>query len=105
MQTEHFAAAKVIAGPEAYNCFSCHLLNGKAPGEDRTNWAPDWRNMKARLQYDFIPKWIKNPAKYQKFAVMPGFLKTDDEAHPDYVDGKAEKQLEILRDFILSEGE
>jgi cytochrome c2 len=105
LQTEHFAAAKVIAGPEAYNCFSCHLLNGKAPGEDRTNWAPDWRNMKARLQYDFIPKWIKNPAKYQKFAVMPGFLKTDDEAHPDYVDGKAEKQLEILRDFILSEGE
>ena len=102
---KHIDAAKVIAGPEAYNCFSCHLMNGKTPGDDKTNWAPDWRKMKSRLQYGFIKDWIKNPAKYQKFAVMPGFLNTDDEAHPDYLDGKSDKQLDALRDFILSEGE
>lgn len=102
---KNIEVAKVLAGPEAYNCFSCHFNQGKAPSDDPANWAPDWTGMKERLQHDFIIKWIKNPAKYQEFAVMPGFLNSDDEAHPDYLDGKAEKQLEALRDFILSVGD
>lgn len=101
----HLKAAQVLAGPEAYNCFSCHLLNGKTPGDDPQNWAPDWVDMRSRLQYTFITEWIKNPVKYQKFAVMPGFLNKDEEAHPDYLDGKAKVQLEALRDYILFFGE
>lgn len=99
---ENIEVSKVLAGPEAYNCFSCHLQNGKTPGDNPDNYAPDWADMGERLQYDFIVEWIKNPAKYQSHAVMPGFLKSDDEAHPDYLDGKSEEQLKALRDFILS---
>lgn len=102
---ENMGAAKVLASPEAYNCFSCHWLHGKKPGEDSTNWAPDFANMKERVQHDFFVKWIKNPAAYQKFAVMPGFLNSDAEAHPDYLGGKADKQLEALRDYILYQGD
>lgn len=104
LSAENIEVAKTISGPEAYNCFSCHLLHGKAPGEDKTNWAPDFANMKERVQHDFFVKWIKNPAAYQKFAVMPGFLNSDAEAHPDYLGGKADKQLEALRDYILYQG-
>lgn len=98
----HIEAAKALAAPDAYNCFSCHLINGKTPGPNPDTWAPDWAKMGDRLQYDFIAKWIKSPSKYQKFAVMPGFLNSDAEAHPDFLGGKAEEQLQALRDYVLS---
>lgn len=97
-------AAKHLAAPDAYNCFSCHLMNGKTPGDNPDTWAPDWAKMTKRLQYEFITEWIKSPVKYQKFAVMPGFLTSDDEAHPDYLNGKADAQLKALRDYVLSIG-
>lgn len=101
---KNLAVANILGGPEAYNCFSCHFLHGKAPGDDPANWAPDWALMTDRLQPEFITKWIKNPVAYQKYAVMPAFLNSDDEAHPDYLDGKAEKHLEVLKDYVLSGG-
>jgi len=104
LKHENLVASDVLGGPEAYNCFSCHFLNGKPPSDDPRNWAPDWALMKDRLQYDFIIDWIKNPVKYQKFAVMPAYLNADDEAHPDYFGGSAAKQLEALRDYVLSGG-
>jgi mono/diheme cytochrome c family protein len=102
LDAELISVGKALSGPEAFNCFSCHLQNGAKPGEDPTNWAPDWVDMSNRLQYDFIAQWIANPSLFQKYAVMPAFLTKDDEAHPGYLGGKAELQINALRQYILS---
>jgi mono/diheme cytochrome c family protein len=95
---------QTLTGKDVYNCFSCHLLNGATPGDDPAVYAPDFATMRPRLQFDFIPKWIQNPVGYQKFAVMPAFLKSKDEAFPDYFEGDPAKQLNALREFIFSVG-
>lgn len=86
-------------------CFACHLLDGKKPGDDPSVWAPDWSKVRGRLQYGFVPEWIKDPAHFQKFAIMPGFLNAPEAALPGILDGKADKQLEALRAYILSVGD
>ncbi len=93
-----------LTGKDIYNCFSCHLLNGVTPGDDVAVYAPDFATMRPRLQFNFIPLWIKGPVNYQKFAVMPAFLASKDEAFPDFFGGDPQKQLDALRAYIFSVG-
>lgn len=99
------AGARLASNEEGFACFACHILDGKKPGDDPSIWAPDWTQARARLQYGFIPRWIQDPARFQKFAIMPGFLTTPETALPGILDGKADKQLEALRAYILSVGD
>lgn len=104
LDPELVSVGKILTDPTAFNCFSCHLMNGRTPGDDPKNWAPDWTLMHDRLQYDFIPLWIQNPVKYQDYAVMTPFLKTDAEAMPGYLGDKADAQLKALREYLFSIG-
>jgi mono/diheme cytochrome c family protein len=99
------AGARLASNDQGLACFVCHLLNGKKPGDDPSLWAPDWERVRTKLQYGFIPRWIQDPAHFQKFAVMPAFLNAPEMALPGILDGKADKQLEALRAYILSVGD
>jgi mono/diheme cytochrome c family protein len=89
---------------EGYGCKVCHFINGQRPGDVPSLWAPDWKHVSERLQPEFIPHWINAPMTYQKYAVMPGYLNSDAEAFVDLLDKKADKQLEAIKEYLLSVG-
>lgn len=100
---EYIHAGEKLAN--GMGCFACHIVNGKTPATPRESWAPDWADVKPRLRFDFITKWIQNPQKYQKHAVMPGYLASDKQVIlKDILDGKSSEQLKALRSYILSLG-
>ena len=97
------AGAKLVSA-DYFNCFSCHIQNGKTPPSDPIQWGPDLYNAKTRIRYEFIPEWIKDPQLITPGVKMPGFLPADDAAPQDILEGNRQKQAEAVRDYIMSLG-
>lgn len=98
------AAGAQLASADYFNCFSCHIQNGKTPPSDPIQWGPDLYNAKNRIRYEFIPEWIKDPQLITPGVKMPGFLPSDDAAPQDVLEGNRQKQAEAVRDYIMSLG-
>lgn len=89
------------------NCFKCHTAGEPKPDQDRSSLAPDLRKARHRLRPDWVAAWIKNPQSLQEGTKMPNFFTPDDLSavmYPDYFGGSQAKQIEALRDYVMSLG-
>jgi mono/diheme cytochrome c family protein len=100
-------AGRQLASPDYFNCFSCHQQGDKKPEGPQEGWAPDLTMAHERLNPDWILRWLRNPQALQPGTKMPAFYNFDDDVPDgpeDILGGNEEKQVEALRDFVLSLG-
>jgi mono/diheme cytochrome c family protein len=98
---EYLEAARVLVSKDYFNCFSCHQQGEKKPEGPPDGWAPDLTLAHNRLNPEWIIKWLQDPQKLQPGAKMPSFYP----GGPDNVlGGKDDRQIEALRDYIMSLG-
>jgi mono/diheme cytochrome c family protein len=104
----HIAAGKTLMSPDYLNCFSCHQQGDKKPEGPEEGWAPDLTMAKDRLNPDWIIQWLSDPQAVQPGTKMPSFYNLADESPDgpeDVLDGNDRKQIEALRDYILTLGD
>jgi mono/diheme cytochrome c family protein len=102
---EYVDAGKGLASPEVFNCFSCHQRGDVHPEGPPEGWAPDLALARHRLNPDWILAWIRNPQALMPGTKMPQFFNVDDDVPDgpeDVLGGNEPKQIEALRDYILT---
>jgi len=98
---EHLEAARALFSRDYFNCLSCHQQGDKKPEGPPEGWAPDLTLARSRLSPSWILKWLQDPQKVQPGTKMPSFFP----GGPDNIlGGKDERQIEALRDYIMSLG-
>ncbi|HEY2990278.1 MAG TPA: c-type cytochrome [Candidatus Binatia bacterium] len=98
---EHLDAARILVTKDYFNCFSCHQQGEKKPEGPPEGWAPDLTLAGNRLSPAWIIKWLQDPQKVQPGTKMPSFFP----GGPDNIlGGKDDRQIEALRDYIMSLG-
>jgi len=98
---EHPEAARVLFSKDYFNCLSCHQQGDRKPEGPPEGWAPDLALARGRLNPHWIIKWLRDPQKLQSGTKMPSFFP----GGPDNIlGGKDERQIEALRDYIMSLG-
>lgn len=98
---DHLDAARILVTKDYFNCFSCHQQGEKKPEGPPEGWAPDLTLARARLNPNWIIKWLHDPQKVQPGTKMPSFFP----GGPDNIlGGKDDLQIEALRDYIMSLG-
>ena len=98
---EHIDAARILFSKDYFNCLSCHQQGDRKPEGPPEGWAPDLTLARGRLNPDWILKWLQDPQKVQPGAKMPSFFP----GGPDNIlGGKDDRQLEALRDYIMTLG-
>ena len=103
---EKEAAVKLFT-TDYLNCWTCHQQGDRKPASPPDSWAPDLTLARARLQPDWIVKWLHDPQKLQPGTKMPTYYDPADpksSAPPDVLDGDPERQIVALRDYIYSIG-
>ena len=98
---QHLEAAQKLASEDYFNCFSCHVRGNKNPEGPPEGWAPDLAMARQRLNPSWIIKWIQDPQKIQPGTKMPSFYPGGPD---DILDGKDDRQIEALRDYVMSLG-
>jgi mono/diheme cytochrome c family protein len=99
------AAGHDLASPDYLNCFSCHQQGDRKPEGPQEGWAPDLAMAAERLNPDWIVEWIRDPQALQPGTRMPSFYDFSDPAPDgpeDILEGNDGKQVEALRDYILT---
>ena len=91
---------------DALECISCHPEQGEVipQGSDKTG-RPDLALAKSRLKADWIIEWLKEPQSFQPGTAMPqAWPKIGGEYQPveGFADDDAEKQIRLVRDYLLS---
>jgi mono/diheme cytochrome c family protein len=98
---EHLEAARVLFSKDYFNCLSCHQQGDRKPEGPPEGWAPDLTLARRRLNPNWILKWLQDPQKVQPGTKMPSFFP----GGPDNIlGGKDDKQIEALRDYIMTLG-
>jgi mono/diheme cytochrome c family protein len=98
---EHLDAARRLVSKDYFNCFSCHQQGDKKPEGPVEGWAPDLTLARQRLNPDWIIKWLQDPQKVQPGTRMPSFFPGGPD---DILGGKDDRQIEALRDYLMSIG-
>ena len=88
-------------------CMTCHAV--LQPGQDPSAYAPHFKNVKARLGYDWVKTWLENPNAIMPGTRMPALWPNTDPMDeksarigvPGYLDGDANKQIELVRDYLF----
>ncbi|MFA5060069.1 MAG: c-type cytochrome [Candidatus Omnitrophota bacterium] len=98
-------AAEILFSKNYFDCTSCHIVGDKMPSGTPDKWAPDFALAKTRLKPEWIAQWIKDPQSLLPGTKMPTYFdpKYFDQSGPDDVLGGDEnKQIHVLRDYILT---
>jgi mono/diheme cytochrome c family protein len=98
---EYLDAAKKLVSRDYFNCFSCHQQGDRKPEGPVEGWAPDLALARQRLNPDWIINWLKDPQKIQPGTKMPSFYPGGPD---DILGGKDDRQIEALRDYIMTLG-
>jgi len=94
-------AGKLLTSKDYFDCFSCHQQGAKKPQGPPEGWAPDLALAHARLNPDWIIKWLHDPQKVMPGTKMPSFFPG---GPPDVLGGDDEAQIRALRDYVVSLG-
>ena len=89
-------------------CISCHPSQGEAipAGSDKAG-RPDLALAKERLKADWLIDWMKDPQSFQRGTAMPQAWPLVGGQHmavDGYADNDAEKQIQLVRDYLISLG-
>lgn len=92
-------------------CLNCHNLGAGGPPMDPKNIAPNLRLSAARLQYDWLFHWLKNPQEQIPGVGMPNFFSPVEDKPGEYetpltdiANGDWRKQVELLRALVIDLG-
>jgi hypothetical protein len=90
-------------------CLNCHNLGEKLTADQleggSKGFAPNLRLAARRLRREWIVELLKNPNKMIPGTRMPGFWVDGAVPVPDVLGGDAEKQINVLTDYVLSLGQ
>src|SRR5437016_800363 len=95
------AAGKLLTTKDYFDCFSCHQRGAQKPQGPPEGWAPDLALAHARLNPEWIIKWLHDPQKVMPGTKMPSFFPG---GPPDVLGGDDEAQIRALRDYVVSLG-
>ncbi|MCE9624958.1 MAG: c-type cytochrome [Deltaproteobacteria bacterium] len=101
---EEVAAAQKLMGPENFNCYSCHIFEGKFPEGGPTVWAPNLAYAHERIRPQWLNKWVRNPGDLVPGTRMPGYYPEPNSGPKDVLDGNDEKQIDAIVHYIMSIG-
>ena len=91
---------------DALECISCHPEQGEViPDGSNKTGRPDLALAKPRLKADWIIDWLKEPQSFQPGTAMPqAWPNIDGEYQPveGFADDDAEKQIRLVRDYLIS---
>ncbi|MBM2845157.1 MAG: putative octahem cytochrome c [Bacteroidetes bacterium] len=93
---------------EDFQCLKCHPSGNVVarPGEGSTaDLAPVLTKGRGRLKPEWIVEWLADPNKLQEGTRMPTFWPDGQSPLPDVLDGSARKQMEAVRDYLISIGQ
>lgn len=93
---------------DTLKCDSCHPSQGEIipAGSDKAG-RPDLSLAKTRLKADWLIDWMKDPQSFQKGTAMPQAWPIAGGQHmavPGYAGDDAEKQIQLVRDYLISLG-
>jgi mono/diheme cytochrome c family protein len=94
-------AGKLLTSKDYFDCFSCHQRGAQKPQGPPEGWAPDLALAHARLNPDWIVKWLHDPQKVMPGTKMPSFFPG---GPPDVLGGDDEAQIRALRDYVVALG-
>lgn len=103
--------AELRVGKEIFDvlqCISCHPSQGERipEGSDKAG-RPDLSLAKERLKADWLIDWMKDPQAFQPGTAMPQAWPLVGGTHlplEGYADNDAEKQIRLVRDYLISLG-
>lgn len=101
---QEVAAAEKLMGAENFNCFSCHIMNGKFPEGGPTVWAPDLGYVHARIRPQWINKWVRDPSVLVPGTRMPGFYPEPNSGPKDVLEGDDERQITAIVNYLMTLG-
>jgi mono/diheme cytochrome c family protein len=102
---EQNAAAQKLVSKDYFSCFSCHQQGAKKPEGTPAEWAPDLVMARARLNPEWISKWLHDANKLMPGTKMPSFYPTPEpDGPPDILSGDDERQITAIRNYLLSLG-
>jgi mono/diheme cytochrome c family protein len=104
-------SAELRVGKQIFDelqCDSCHPSQGEVipAGSDKAG-RPDLSLAKQRLKADWLIDWMKDPQKFQPGTAMPQAWPLVGGQHmavDGYADNDAEKQIQLVRDYLISLG-
>jgi len=105
MSDEEYTAAQKLFSAEYFGCASCHIVGNKMPGGSPDNWAPNFALAKRRLKPKWIIEWLHNPQALLPGTRMPTYFDPQNFASSgpeDILNGDEEKQIKVLRDYLLT---
>lgn len=93
---------------DTLQCISCHPAKGEMilEGSDKAG-RPDLSLAKERLKADWLIEWLKHPQAFQPGTAMPQAWPLVGGQHmpiEGYADDDAEKQIRLVRDYLISLG-
>lgn len=97
----YLKAARTMFSKDYFDCLSCHQQGEKKPEGPTEGWAPDLNMARERLNPYWVIKWLQDPQKVQPGTKMPSFYP---EGPDDILGGKDDRQIEALRDYIMTLG-
>ncbi len=98
---ENVEAGKLLMSKDYFDCFSCHQRGAQKPQGPPEGWAPDLAMAYARLNPEWIVKWITDPQKLMPGTKMPSYYPG---GPPDILGGDEPAQIRAMRDYILALG-
>ena len=91
---------------DTLECISCHPEQGEViPAGSNKTGRPDLALAKSRLKADWIIQWLKEPQSFQPGTAMPqAWPNIGGEYQPveGFADEDAEKQIRLVRDYLIS---
>ena len=105
---EEQTAGEQLFSEDYFGCVQCHIVGEKMPEGSPENWAPNFALAHKRLKPNWIIDWLKDPQGLLPGTKMPTFF---DEKYyefsgpDDILDGDEDKQLEVMRDYMIALGE
>ncbi len=92
-----------------FQCAKCHPTGAFAarPGSElnTSDLAPNLMKARERLKPEWIVEWLADPGKIQEGTRMPTFFPDGQSPLPDVLGGDAKKQMEAIRDHVMTLGE
>jgi len=85
-----------------FQCASCHPTSSVLPpNKEPSDLAPNLMLASERLRPEWVPLWIRDPAKIFPGTKMPSFFGDGKTPFPQYLDGDVNAQIQALRDHLF----
>jgi mono/diheme cytochrome c family protein len=98
---ELIPVARQLVKNSGLNCVSCHNI-GKTPAVGVFE-APgvNFMRVKERIRHDYYERWLRSPIRVEPDTKMPTYFNGENSVLPTILEGKADKQINALWNYLL----